>query len=795
MARGLVRASVALAILVVVAAGGYGWLRSSLPAAGNSVPIAGLGDAVEVLRDAFGVPHIFARSFEDAAAALGYVHAQDRLWQMESMRRLGAGRLSEIVGPRAVETDRLLRTLGLYRLAERQIEQLSPELLRVLAAYAAGVNAHLDRHGGALPPEFLLLRRHPEPWRVADTLVWGKLMAWRLSTNRHDELLRARLARRLTERQIAELWPPYPPDAPTTLGAAAELARTLPLDRLALIDPPGPEARQGASNALVLSGTRTTTGKPILVNDPHLPLAAPGTWYLARIDTPELRLAGATAAGAPLVLFGHNGRIAWGFTAGGGDVEDLFIERPDPSSAGRYLTPEGPRPFAVRDEIVRVRGADDVPLRIRETRHGPVVSDVLAAPEGAETTDLLAPSAPYLIAEDGTADALFRLNAATGWDDVVAAVRRFHSSHQNLVYADVEGTIGFLSVGRIPIRRQGRGRVPASGWTGEFDWQGFVPADSLPRLLNPASGVIVNANNGIVPEGFPWYLGEDWEDGFRAQRLLDLATARGRHSLDTAAEIPLDTLSLMARRLLPLMLAALPAEARDNDALELLRAWSGRMDRGRPEPLIFLAWLRAFNEAVYADELGPDFEAYWGQRARFITFVLTEGRTWCDDVTTPRREDCGGRLAVALDRALAMLRDRLGPDPKVWRWGDVHRALFHHRLFDAVPLVRHLANREIATDGGYHTLNRGAMRLGDRDRPFAHVHGAGFRAVYDLADLARSRFAVALGQSGNPLSPHYDDQLERWRDGAWMELGAERETLRASARSRLLLVPAEKGSR
>jgi penicillin amidase len=602
------------------------------------------------------------------------------------------------------------------------------------------------------------------------------------------------LRSRLTDEQIAELWPPYSGDQPVTLERSDGASLDLPSERLAIPEPPALQMPRGASNAWVVDGSQTTTGKPFLANDPHLGFAAPILWYLVRIVTPERELAGATSPGFPFLILGHNRRIAWGMTNTGSDFEDLFVERIDPSDPARYLAPDGPRRFAIREEVIRVKGSEDVVLSVRESRHGPVISDLVGKPavDDAVATenhdDVLALAATYLRDDDRTAEAAYRLNRAHDWGEFIRAVEDFHSPQANLMYADVDGNIGSIAPGRVPIRRRGHGETPSAGWTGDSDWTGFVPFEDLPRENNPVSGRLVNANNKLVADDYPWYLGSGWDEGYRARRIGDLLVAGAPHTIESNAAIQSDPVSLMARDLLPIMLERLPERERHRRVTGMLRAWSGEMSRDRPEPLIFATWMREFNRAVYGDELGGLTRDYFGYRPRFIRFVLEDRPIWCDDIATQGVEDCASRLETALDAALEDLSERFGRDPGDWRWGDAHRAEFNHPMFGRVPVLRAFANLSIASDGGSYTVNRGAGHLGDPERPFAHVHGAGFRAVYDLSDLSRSLFIIATGQSGNPLSSHYGDLLRAWRDGGWIRLGRSREELERDAAGRLTLL-------
>ncbi|WP_035690659.1 penicillin acylase family protein [Azospirillum halopraeferens] len=783
-----------MVLVAAAAAGGLWWLRGEQPAYTGTVRLAGLDRPVEVLRDANGVPHIFAESDADAAFALGYVHAQDRLWQMELMRRIGSGRLAELFGTRfgawPVGLDRQMRTLGFAQGARDSYAALSPGARRDLDAYAAGVNAYLASRTEALPVEFQLLRHEPAPWTPADSLVWGKLMALQLSGNYRQEIQRARLLRRLTPEQVADLYPGDPEGSAVTLAA---LLDGFDFDRVAADLPPalGPDL---ASNEWVLSGPRTTTGKPILANDPHLGLEAPILWYLARIVTPERRLVGATVPGTPLMILGHNGRVAWGFTTTHSDTQDLFIERIDPADPNRYLTPGGSEPFEVRTEIIRVAGAPDVELTVRRTRHGPVISDL--PDEGSDlfpAGHVLALAFAGIDGADTTAEALYLVNRATSAAEVRDALRLHRTPQQNVVFADTAGAIGLVSPALVPIRRNGDGSVPVPGWTGEYDWAGFIPYDELPHAADPESGRIVNANNAVVGPDYPHLLTTTWPEPHRADRIIEML-GDGTHDVDATVAHLMDAVSPAARRLLPLMLQVpAPAAGPAAEAVAMLRQWDATMDRNRPEPLIYEWWLRELNRTLFADELGDLFGEYFYQRTETVYRALSDRRQWCDDVRTPTVETCGDALASSLDAALARLRERHGTDPAAWRWGDEHRAPLSHRVLGRVPGFNRVFGLEVETDGSGTTVNRGTSRISDEAAPFAHVHGAGFRAVYDLSDLPNSRFVIATGQSGNPFSPHWGDFVERWSTGGMVMLRGDRAALAAAGARRLVLQPARPG--
>src|SRR4051812_12621093 len=657
-----------LILLLLVLGGGYLYLRSSLPQVEGRVSVQGLNAPVTIARDADGVPLIIASDDADAAFGLGFAHAQDRLFQMETMRRYGAGRLAELFGTRSVGIDTQMRVLGLYRLAEASFFHLSVPMQRTLEAYAAGVNAFLATRRGALPPEFQLLRLTPEPWRPVDSLVWGKMMDLELTGNYRGELMRARLARSLSPEQLAFLYPDYPKEAPTTLAELAALYRRLPLDPLyaGLAPEIGPTY---ASNNWVVDGAHSVSGKPLLANDPHLGFSAPGVWYLARLKTPEREIVGGTAPGVPLVVIGHNDRVAWGFTTTASDVADLFIEKLDPNDSGRYLTPEGSAPFETRRETIAVRDAASFAVTIRSTRHGPVLSDML--PAGTlETGYVLALAATFLTDDDRSAEALWYASRAGDWDEFRTAFKSFVAPQQNIVFGDTRGEIGFIAPGRIPIRRSGNGWLPMPGWTGAYDWIGFIPFTELPQRSNPASGHFVSANNKIVPDNYPYFLSRDWDLPNRVERIGELLAAEPLQSPEASAVIQADTLSIAARRLVPLMNRISPKDDPSRKAIERLRAWDFRMDAGEIEPLLFMAWLRAFAEAVFVSQLGDTGKDYWNLHPEVIENVLTGHPEWCAaplrqlgegrggageirDPAGAQGNGCDGLLSTTLDRALA----------------------------------------------------------------------------------------------------------------------------------------------
>jgi len=762
----------ALAVILALLAGAIAVaFRVTLPSGTNHAAIPGLSAPVEVTLDAHGIPWVRASSTEDAWAALGWLHARDRLFQMDVMRRGAAGRLSALIGAQGLRLDRFSRLLGLEAKAERDLAELPAETRAALAAYARGVNAWIGQHGARAAPEYLLLATRPEPWRETDSLLWGKAMALFLTGNMRTELARLRLSTVLPRERIDELWPrdtsPHRPVAATPGLPPEHIDRVIAALPVFGEDAPLPST---ASNVWAVTGPQSATGKALLANDPHLALVTPTQWHLARVEAPGLTLAGAFAPGVPFLILGHNGHIAWGFTTTHSDTQDVFIERL--VDQDHYLTPDGPRPFTVREEVIDVRFGEPVRLRVRETRNGPVISDLDPAP-GTPEGHVLAVAMAMLAPGDASAAAMHRLNRARNFAEAEDAARLIAAPQQNLVIADTAGRIGMLVPGRVPIRRAGDGSFPVPGWDGSHDWIGFAPYEALPRFVDPPTNRLVNANNRIVPDDFPVWLTRDWWGDFRYRRIVARLDSHGApHDAASFAAIQLDITSEAARDLLPLMLRGEPAGGMASRAHALLARWDGTMAADRPEPLIYTAWIRAFGRLLAERAFGPEAEAFRETVAEFLLFVLTRGGHWCGE----GNDACSPVLARALEEAVADLAARYGSDLAGWRWGEAHRVRFPHLLFQFIPGIGPWFGTDLPTPGDGYTVLRAGVRMGG-PRPFENVHGASFRGVYDLADLNASRFVIAPGQSGHPLSAHYRDFAPLWLAGGHVTLPARPETV------------------
>ena len=776
MRRWLVRIGMGLALFVgavVVLLFAFALsFELSVPDYNGKAQVAGLRAPVRIVRDEYAIPHIKAQSFEDAVFALGYAHAQDRLWQMETSRRAIQGRLSELFGSSTRKIDVLMRTLGLYRASEQAYAHLSSETQGVLRAYSNGVNAFINEPHRRWPIEFVLTGdTHPEPWRPADSIAIIKAMSFQLSENAYHEIARAKLLPRLGRERVQEFFPPFNamplPEWYETMFNPTQVGGVDIGDRT-------------ASDNWVVAGSHSVTGKPLLANDPHLGYGIPSIWYLAHLSFGAEEVVGGTLTGVPGIIVGRTRHLAWGFTNTGPDTQDLFMEKVNPTNSNEYQTPSGWAHFDVHTETIKVRFGGDTMIVVRATRHGPVMDAIEPYTGAAPKGYVLAMAWTALMPDDTTIEGTVRLNRAQNAAALSEMAGRFVTPMQNMVYADDSGNIGLILPGRVPIRgpnNDAHGLVPSPGWQAQYDWQGFTPPQSPPRIDNPAIGYIGTANNDTTPSGYPYVLGYDgWDVSTRHDRIMALLAARPRHSVETLAAMQADTLDTYALMLIRFLKAAGPATAGPADqAQRMLENWDGRTLADRPEPLIFAAWARALSKRIFADEFGDDFDDYWSYQAAFIPRVLanTEGSGhWCDDRATDPIETCADIMIAALDDAIKELSTAYGDDMTKWRWGTAHHAFHESRGLGAFPLIDGFFNRDVEVGGDWHTLLRQSNRMADEEHPYQAFHGAAYRAVYDLANPENSRFMISTGESGNAFSPHYDDLLPLWAASRYVKIPA-----------------------
>ena len=806
--RWLIRLAVFLIVLGVVAIGTVYWLASrSLPDYTDDVTVRGISAPVEIVRDNANVPHIFGATDEDVFFGLGFAHAQDRMWQMITLRRTAQGRLSEVFGVPTLEIDKVMRRFDIYTLSVQSVEALDARTQGALEAYARGVNARLDQINaealGRGAPEMMLFNAPMAPWRPADSIAITKLMGVQLSGHLQAEVLRARTSLALPdEARLLDILPDAPGAGVAALPEYAALvpgvrrhAENIPLDPHPL-SPFKSTALAGASNAWAAAPSRSASGGTLLANDPHLGFSAPAIWYLARLQLLSGGVIGGTIPGIPVVLTGRSEALGWGLTSAYLDDQDVFIEELNPDNPEEYRTPDGFKAFETRPSIITVKDADPVTLTLRWTDNGPVLPGThynLASitPPGHVTTL----SWTNLSAADTSLAAAMRLMEAKTVEEGLQAAERYVSPAQNLTLVDREN-IAMKMIGKMPRRdaqHQSQGRLPSPGWIAQNRWDGTLPYRSNPEFIAPKGGILGNTNNKTVDRPFPNHVSFLWGDTQRVQRWQRLMQTRQVHTRDSFIEAQLDTVSFTARSLLPLIGAELwftgeaapegTPERQRQRALILLAAWSGEMNEHLPEPLIYAAWLRSLQARLIQDELGPLAEEFDHVEPLFIERVFrdVEGAgIWCDVIQSSRVETCPEMARLALDDALVWIDETWGTQLESLRWGDAHQATHDHQVLGEVPVLRYFVNIRQSTSGGDNTLLRGKTK-GTLPDPFHNVHGAGYRGVYDFADPDSSVFVTSTGQSGHFLSRHYDDLAQLWRRGEYIPMSLDADLARAAS--------------
>ena len=817
--RWLMRIAMLLIALVILALGGGYWLASrSLPDYNDTVQVSNLAGEVEIVRDNANVPHIFAADDLDVFYGLGFAHAQDRLWQMITMRRTVQGRLSEVFGTSTIGIDRLLRRFDLYTLAVRSVDVLDPKTRAVLDAYAAGVNARLDQINsealGRGAPEMLLFDAPVAPWRAADSVALVKLLALQLSGHLDAEVKRARTSLALTDqKRLLDILPDAPGDGIAALPEYASLmpgvkqfSENIPLDPSPL-SPFKSFDLAGASNAWAAARDRSAAGGTLIANDPHLGFTAPTVWYLARLGLQSGGVIGGTIPGIPAILTGRSAALGWGITSSYADDQDVYIEELNPDNTEEYRTPDGFKKFTKRASIITVKDADPITLTLRWTDNGPVLPGShynLAAITPAGHVAALNWTA--LSPADTSISAALKLMEAKTVNEAIAAGEAYIAPSQNLTLVDVD-TIALKTIGALPARdpgHQSQGRMPTPGWMPQNRWKGILPYADNPEFVAPRGGIIGNTNNKTVDRPFPEHVSFLWGDTQRIQRWRNLMQRRQVHTRDSFIEAQLDTVSFTARTLLPLIGSELwftgkaapdgTPERQRQRALTLLAGWSGEMNEHMPEPLIYAAWVRALQARLIQDELGPLAEQFDHVEPLFIERVFRNvdgAGAWCDVLYSAPVETCPEMARLALDDALIWIDENWGSQLESLRWGDAHQATHDHPTLGDVPVLRYFVNIRQSTSGGDNTLLRGRTQ-GTGPNPFLNVHGAGYRGVYDFADPDSSVFITSTGQSGHFLSRYYDDLAQLWRRGEYIPMSLDEELARAAAVGVTRLIPADK---
>jgi penicillin amidase len=813
---------VVVLLVAIASAGAYYVTQKSFPNTDGPLTVQGLKEEVHIYRDEYGIPHIYANNQDDLFFAQGYVHAQDRFWQMEFWRHIGQGRLSEIAGEATLEQDKFIRTIGFNRMAETTVEYYQheqPQYMTILDAYSAGVNAYINENPDDLSLHFDILGLVKEPWEIepwtpVNTVSWGVAMAWDLGGNMSAEIDRASLIQDLGEATVEQVVPSYPYDsrpviAPTeeqtndlngeqedsdqTKSEAAINWQIVNLDIVGQIPESGFVVGTGpmvGSNNWVVGGEHTETGLPLLANDTHLGMKMPSIWYEVGLHAPQWDVTGFSFAGVPGVVIGHNDKIAWGVTNVGPDVQDLFIEKINPNDANQYEFEGEWRDMEIIEELIKVNGGEELVLDVRTTHHGPIISDIRD-----DVNDVLAlkwtQQEPSRILQS-----VVLLDQAQNYEDFREALRYWDVPSQNIVYADVEGNIAYQTPGLIPIRKNGTGEVPVPGWTGEYEWDGWIPYEELPALYNPEQGYIVTANHAVVDEEYPYFIARDWATGDRGQRITDLiereTTNGGKLSIKDFARIQFDSKSLPAESYVPLLEGLSSDDPNVQAALERLRGWDLRETQDSVPASLFEIFYMHLIRNVLADDIGQENLDKIGYSVKTIfmhDLANQLNASWWDNKNTAEKETPQDILLQSLADAIAWLEEDQGGSMNDWTWGKIHTITFADEVLGSsgIAPIEAIFNRgPFPLDSGRDLVNAQSWQ---DDDPAAVHHQASQRMLVDMSDLDNSRSVIPTGNSGHPYNEHYDDQMPLYLTGQYHPMLFGREVVEAAAVEHLILQP------
>lgn len=778
------------------------WLiQRKVPQTEGTLRLKGLNSGVKVLRDRWGIPHIYAKNIHDLLFAQGFVHAQDRLWQMDLQRRVAAGRLSEILGKRLVAIDRWLRILGFRRSIENNTGMLDRDLRHYIEAYSAGINSYMSR--GNLPLEFSLLRYSPHQWSIVDSLSWNMVMSWNLSVNWESEIIRAALIDYLGKDIETELEPGYAPHWPSIIphGLEVMLPGTQPLmknyEARSFL---GPSPRDGiGSNSWVLSGTKTASGAPLLANDMHLVMNLPCIWYENHLICQDMNITGISAPGVPFIISEHNGYVTWGFTAGLSDVQDLFKERIRNNSKGILQYEYKGKWYDTRivTEEIKVKKRHPVIEKVVITRHGPIINKL--APDFSKEQPLALAWTAY--ERDTTLKALHKIIRARNCRKFHEALEYWTSPNVNILFADIEGNIAYTLAGRVPIRKKGDGKVPVPGWTGEYDWKGFIPFKELPHLFNPKQGYIVTANNRIITRDYPYFLGNDYCSGDRAERITEMIEAKEAIDIEYIKQMQYDVLSPTARRINEQLKRKLIKSPKIKSAVELLKGWDGEMNSNSSAAALYQVFIRSLLSLALHKKLGHLTQYYMGMGptpmlGEYSMFcwrawewlqreLLKEKSFWFE--TDHRKESENDIIHGAFQKAVKFLNKELGHKIEKWSWGKLHSLTFMHPLGRVKVFGRILNRGEFTLGGDGTTIWASYSSMHNLDT--TNMIGPPFRFIADCKNLNNSIGILTPGQSGNPGSIHYDNQIDAWFKGTYHPILYNETEVKKEIEAQLELLP------
>jgi penicillin amidase len=787
-----------IALIAIAILASFLWLRTSLPKYSGNMNIGGIKSNVQIIRDKNAIPHVFAKNREDAYFAMGFVHAQDRLWALEMTRRAGLGRISEAVGDTGLPTDKFVAALDLDKIAAETDKRNNPETRAAISAYVKGINAGIDNHKGALPPEFLLLGLKPEHWTDTDVNRLGGLASLG-SGNWREEMMRAKISTKINCEKLYDLYSKaeensaitYPEINPQN-GIPAKSCGAFKFKNnaqsgISNSEQPNSGRAMPESNSWAISGIKTISGKPFLANDPHGPLGAPADYYPIRMTwgdgNNKFELIGASRPGSPVIASGRNPYIAWGVTDIMADQTDIFIEKLDPKNHENYLTENGSIPFATKVIEIPIKGGKTEKVKLRYSRHGIVISDI-----DDEAAQFLKDNvgSEYVLSLSGLdfengnplIKAFMGMAEARDWDSFYKASREFGLQH-NFSYADRKGNVGMVTVGHLP-KRKGDGFMPVPAWNNEFAWEKYLAPDEWPYVFNPKNGFVANANNRLTNGKGGQLDYPDYEHRWRIGRITSLLSSNDKIDLKGMINVQTDTISEEVKTILPIIANAKPQTVGGKQMRELLLNWNGNMSKDLTQPLLWTAWQRIIGKKLIEPVLGKDTNEWLKNNRPRFDKLLTKNSLWCDDSPT--------LVAKSLDEAAALLNKEIGGDMTKWKWGKFHKATFKHEIFSEVPLISSLVTIRVPASGNADTINAGQTKLWGDD-PWSDIYGPRYRQIIDLDKPENSLFMISPGISGNPFSPYFGHLAKAWSNGEYFTITGSIETLSKGKKGELTLKP------
>lgn len=762
-----------IAALALVAFIGFTWfMNKSKPVIDGELAVTILDQDVTVTRDEKGVPHIFAKTDADLYRAQGYVQAQDRLFQMDLARRQASGRLSEIIGEATINTDKHFRTFSLRDAAEKSLAAYDDESKQVLEWYAEGVNAFIAqaKESNTLSYEFALLGYEPEEWTVVDSLTIGKYMAYDLGGNWSTLAFRHWALQNFDEEKAKELFIKYPENASAIIEANIQnpvaVAGQFSAEML-------PNEFNGSNN-WVVSGDKTKSGMPILADDPHLGLSTPSIWYQMHLQSPQQNVSGVIFAGIPGIILGHNDEIAWGVTNVGPDVQDLYIEIPNPDNPTQFRYDGKWEQAEVRGESIKVKDGETVDFEVVVTRHGPIMTDL-----AFKDTEPTAQFSMQWTALQPTAElrAVLGFNKAKTWSDFEKALEDFKAPAQNFVFASKDGTIAYKANGQIPIRKQGEGQLPVPGDSSDYGWEGFIPWDELPTLVNPKEGFIATANNQVIGEDYPYHITDFWAQPYRFERIKEVLEANDAITVEDMMALQMDQHNLYAREFLPDLLTSLKEKDQDGkyaEIMAMLEKWDMVDAKESGAPLVFHTLMIKLQEVLFKDQMPEDMYGIMYGKFNITDQLLRTAYSGEKSIWIEEQGGIDETIYKAFELTIAQLEDQFGKNSSKWQWGDYHQLTFDHTLGSASPILAAYFNAKKVPIGG----SKVTVQAADNDLAGNVDHGASWRFVVDVGDLSSAYHIVGPGQSGHVKSDWYQDQVLDWANGDYHQTFIKQEEIK-----------------